>query len=1684
MIGVAVLFTATPYQHVNAEDGEVVNNPRMTLDSYTTQPGNYAYINLYAYDFVNVMGLEYSIHYDSQVMTLNSYNIGYFVEGSVTNVNDQNVGEIKGSVVNVDGLNGSGQVLGMNFYINQEAQPGTYPITLTIGDAYDMELGTVSIAKESGKLVVNEPSSTVKNISFGCYLNNYNVKYDEKVTYTIQAYDVYQLAAGKFEVEYDSEVLALEDVIIADSLITETAIYTIEDERAGLVQITYADIDPIQDWTQCFTLTFSVIKNENTQTEIKFSADNLLDVNLADLATSTYSNTLNIEEVVYYPTVRIDASNPAEDGTFTADVVFEKGTDIAAGDFTITYNTYEVLCTSVKANSSVSANGGYIYTKEKIDEGSVFFSYVNTKPFTEEQMVLTMTFEPVNKYYGRTTLELKGQDVVNEAYEDITLTYQGANVEVPRQREDIQNLEYYLESYEQYYSGYEIRPYFYFYNGLSEGWDYSLEYSNNINVGIATLTVTGMNNYKGTITLTFEILPRSINDFYLNLQERYLTYDGTAKFPSVQVDNLVEGRDYTVSYSNNLNVGQGTVTVTGIGNYTGTMSDWFQIQQAYIHEIPMSLEQSEFAYTGSPIEPNVIVEGLTRGKDFEVSYYDNTEMGTGTAYVYGIGNYTGEVYLTFNIGKGNFDGKTIILSNTEYTYDGKEKRPNVYVYGLMEGSDFSVSYSDNVNVGTATATITGIGNYDGTKEVTFTIKAADITKKSISLMENEFVYDGTAKEPEVSIAGLNQGIDYELSYKNNVNAGTATVVITGIGNYTGTVEKTFVIEAAAIGTFNAVLSETYYVHDGNEKEPSVTINGLVEGTDFEVSYVNNDVAGTATVVITGLGNYKGTKDVSFSIVAVSEIILDQEKVVLNEGETKQIKVTVVLEDGNTIQDVTWVSLNDGIVSVDNGTITAVSGGITKVQVKAGTKVAELEVTVYCASHTAGEWVVAKEPTVKETGLKVQYCSVCGAVVNEEEIPMLECSHSYSNYISDGNATCMEDGTKTATCDICERETHTIPDEGSKLSHRFVEYVSNKDATYNKNGTETAICANEGCDEEHTREEADSMLKDSVAPSATITIGENSWNVLVKPLIYDLFTTAAFDVTVDAVDNESGVESVEYYVAPAELADVTKVTNWTTYKAFSIDKEGTYVVYVKVTDKQGNVTYISSNGLVIDRNAPVLEGISDSGSYCDGAIVTVNDMFLGSVLINGEEVELFNDGFTLTGTEDGTEYAIEAYDRAGNKTSMTVTVFAGHVFEDYQYNGDKTETAECSRGCGATDTRKIRTGWNLVDGEWCYFDQTGKMVCNKWIADSKGWCYVGEDGRMLYNQWVKDSKGYCFVDASGYMVYNKWVHDGNGWAYAGADGYRQTSKWIKDSVGWCYVGTDGYMVCNDWVADSKDYVYLGESGYMVTNKWIETENGWCYVGSDGYKTTNKWIKKDGNWCYVGADGYLVKNQWVKYSTGWCYLNDEGLMLYNQWVKDSKGWCYVDSSGYMVYNKWVKDDIGWAYAGADGYRVMNKWVKDSIGWCYVDEDGYMLYNQWIADSKGWCFVDGSGYMVYNKWVHDGIGWAYAGKDGYRVMNKWVKDSTGWCYVDENGYMIYNQWVKDSTGYCYVDESGYMVYNQWVEIDGNKYYVNSSGYRVENAWMQLDGKYYYFKEDGSMAKNETIGDYYVDEDGVWIP
>ncbi|MFT3952588.1 MAG: leucine-rich repeat domain-containing protein [Oscillospiraceae bacterium] len=212
-------------------------------------------------------------------------------------------------------------------------------------------------------------------------------------------------------------------------------------------------------------------------------------------------------------------------------------------------------------------------------------------------------------------------------------------------------------------------------------------------------------------------------------------------------------------------------------------------------------------------------------------------------------------------------------------YNGAAHTPAVTVQNgsalLSEGTDYSVSFTDNLSAGTATVTVTALaqGYYTGTLTKIFHINKAPISDFIDIVNVDGCTYSGLAKTPGVIMMDNNgspikEGKDYTLIYKNNLNAGTASVTVTGIGNYTGTKTLTFKIAARPINGFTATQPKDA-IYTGKAIKPTMTLKygtkTLVSGTDYTVTYAKNTAVGEATVTINGKGNYTGTITKTFMI---------------------------------------------------------------------------------------------------------------------------------------------------------------------------------------------------------------------------------------------------------------------------------------------------------------------------------------------------------------------------------------------------------------------------------------------------------------------------------------------------------------------------------------------------------------------------------------------------------------------------------------------------------------------------------------------------------------------------------------------------------------------------------------------------------------------------------------------------
>jgi hypothetical protein len=278
--------------------------------------------------------------------------------------------------------------------------------------------------------------------------------------------------------------------------------------------------------------------------------------------------------------------------------------------------------------------------------------------------------------------------------------------------------------------------------------DYEVRYRNNVAVGRAYIDVYGRRNYSGVKLSadSFAIVSKEMSGSVLIEDIVGYDYDGTSKEPHPVVRDgsspLVEGTHYDLVWSNNVNAnGNAVVTVKGKSPYySGEKDKGFEIRAraltvamiASIDTVPVP------EYTGMPLTPRVEVRDggtLTAGDDYRLVYSNNVNAGSGARVtIVGIGNYRDSVVRVFRIGARDIGGGDIsvgLLGSVEYSGVGQCPAGLTVTDGGRNGIaltgggvDYSFACTDNVGVGRATVTVSGVNNYRGIRSVGFDISKA------------------------------------------------------------------------------------------------------------------------------------------------------------------------------------------------------------------------------------------------------------------------------------------------------------------------------------------------------------------------------------------------------------------------------------------------------------------------------------------------------------------------------------------------------------------------------------------------------------------------------------------------------------------------------------------------------------------------------------------------------------------------------------------------------------------------------------------------------------------------------------------------------------------------------------------------------------------------------------------------
>lgn len=409
---------------------------------------------------------------------------------------------------------------------------------------------------------------------------------------------------------------------------------------------------------------------------------------------------------------------------------------------------------------------------------------------------------------------------------------------------------------------------------------------------------------------------------------------------STELIELVLGQDYTLSYKNNKNVNTSssklpTITIKGKGNYSGTETVTFNILPKALTDHDITVDNISIAYNGKVQKslPSVYrnEKKLTNKTDYILSYpYTDTgaykNAGVYPIVIKGTKNYKGTRTIYQTISKKTLLSKVSIAKIPNQTYKNElvDKTQNIGIIPdtlhvtyqnkpLIQSTDggktgdFTVSYRNNMEIGTATATITAVEGsaYTGSKSITYKITGTNISKAKVEgLISKTYTgIESDVRQNNVTLTVNNvllkeskdNGItgDYIVSYANISKAGTASIEFQGINAYNGKLKKTYKITGYNLSDGNnapnASITMAYCTEDAPLKQVPITSlsqivspyikggakpkvilyhNGkeLISGKDYTVSYSKNTTVTTDNtpanklpqITIKGKGSFLGT----------------------------------------------------------------------------------------------------------------------------------------------------------------------------------------------------------------------------------------------------------------------------------------------------------------------------------------------------------------------------------------------------------------------------------------------------------------------------------------------------------------------------------------------------------------------------------------------------------------------------------------------------------------------------------------------------------------------------------------------------------------------------------------------------------------------------------------------------------
>ena len=614
------------------------------------------------------------------------------------------------------------------------------------------------------------------------------------------------------------------------------------------------------------------------------------------------------------------------------------------------------------------------------------------------------------------------------------------------------------------------------------------------------------------------------------------------------------------------------------------------------------------------------------------------------------------------------------VENATYTYVWQKKGEDGTYATLADLTD-SIGPAD---AGDYTVTVTATKNNEELASATwnFSIKKAML---SVNFDVEDKTYNGDTDATVIidSVVGMIGNVDYTLIPKNakfaDANVGT-DITVTADLILEGEAEKNYTVPERLEGAANIIpknLSVSVSVqdkpYDGNTDaalDAMIDVSDVIGNDDVilvtdgvTASFDTKNVGTDKTVTLFGQYTLSGAAARNYTVVQPDTLTAN---ITRKELTVENLTVANKFYDGLSTATIIGTPTLGGLV--ENDDVALVNGTPDFTSVAAGENI-PVSFTEFSLSGAD----IDNYTLIQPDGIT--------ANINPYISDKSEYTVNSNNWLNTDFVVTAQNGWLLSYTNTAEGEwvdTLTVSQENSNGTLNY--YVKNK-----QSGIISEMIA-------------ESYKIDKTMPTGIIRIDTNNWwKEFLNAITFNLFYKDDQSVAIEASDTDSGIDTIEYLLTAEDLtveqlADKT----FTEYESpFLIKPDAELIVYAKITDVAGNAAYLRSDGIVLDATAPVINGADNGKTYCGAVTLTVTEDHLGTVTLNGDVVTL-TDGKLTVEPKSG-EQTVVATDKAGNSTTVTVTVNDGHTWSDWTSNGNNTHSRTCEFDATHTETEDCHGG---------------------------------------------------------------------------------------------------------------------------------------------------------------------------------------------------------------------------------------------------------------------------------------------------------------------------------------------------------------------------------------------------------